>query len=223
MLLTKATVLTWSLFSALSSARPYTPLSVTDDASSLIEGQSWPHQWFSYELDDSEDFDLPTFEAVEDVNAPTTTRPTPTNGTLVTRTNVKACQNTLAHGFSCSSISVAAMIAAQLAAQIYTASRQHDCGTHSGTIDGWHYEYHATGRHCDTTAEQKTIEGAIYKYLKSVEHGTVCGTQCIKLTHGGTWEGYLKFGRAGDFDRSAYCGPNLEFSNCGSGGKNDVP
>ncbi|KAE8358113.1 hypothetical protein BDV27DRAFT_163890 [Aspergillus caelatus] len=223
MLLTKATILTLSLFSGLSSAQPSTPPSDTDSPSPLIDGQSWPHRWFSYNLDDSENFDLATFDTANDADIPTTNIPTPTNGTLVTRTNVKACENSIAHRFSCSSISIAAMFAAQLAGQIYTASRQHDCGTHSGTIDGWRWEYHATGRHCDTTAQQKTIEGAIYKYLKEVERNKVCGTMCVELTHGGTWKGYLKFGKAENFEASAYCGGKLGFSNCASGGKNDAP
>ncbi|TQB67561.1 hypothetical protein MPDQ_005256 [Monascus purpureus] len=90
----------------------------------------------------------------------------------------------------------------------------------TGTIDGWSYEYYATGRNCDTTSQQETIHGALYHYLTTVDNDKVCGTQCLSLDHGGTYEGYLKLGKEAYFDSSVYCGPLLSFVNCASGGVN---
>ncbi|KAF9774441.1 hypothetical protein IL306_007518 [Fusarium sp. DS 682] len=79
---------------------------------------------------------------------------------------------------------------------------------------------YSTGRHCNTTAEQETIAGAIKWHVKN--HGSkIDGTQCLKLTHGGTWSGYLAMGPACNFDRSAYCGPGVSFEHCDSGGKGE--
>ncbi|RAL15174.1 uncharacterized protein BO97DRAFT_421965 [Aspergillus homomorphus CBS 101889] len=108
---------------------------------------------------------------------------------------------------------------AAIAAAIWSWSHLKDCSHHSGIVDGWQYEYYTTGRNCDTTAQQKTIQGAIYQYLNKIEGNTVCGTECLTLNHGGTY-GYLKFGKQGVFNSSAYCGPTLHFERCASGGVN---
>lgn len=79
----------------------------------------------------------------------------------------------------------------------------------------------STGRHCDTTAEQETIAGAIEHHIKNNGH-KICGTQCLELTHGGTWHGYLLIGPASNFDHKAYCGPKVSFKHCDSGGKGDM-
>jgi hypothetical protein len=96
----------------------------------------------------------------------------------------------------------------------------HNCGTVRGSFNDIQYEYYGSGRNCDTTALQKTIAGAIYHYLAVVEGNKVCGTQCLRLDHGGTWNGYIKFGKDSVFDANAYCGAGLAFSACASGGVN---
>ncbi|KAF4418917.1 hypothetical protein FACUT_11638 [Fusarium acutatum] len=79
----------------------------------------------------------------------------------------------------------------------------------------------SNGRHCDTTAEQETIAGAIERHIKRHGH-KICGTECLNLTHGGTWYGYLLIGPADKFDHSAECGPEISFKHCDSGGKGDL-
>ncbi|OJJ94818.1 hypothetical protein ASPACDRAFT_48512 [Aspergillus aculeatus ATCC 16872] len=83
------------------------------------------------------------------------------------------------------------------------------CATIAASIDGWSYEYYATGRNCDTTAQQETIHGALYHYLTTVDNDKVCGTQCLSLDHGGTYEGYLKLGKVAYFDPTSNGGEFL--------------
>lgn len=92
----------------------------------------------------------------------------------------------------------------------------------SGTYQGLKWTYHSTGRNYDTTAQHKTISGATKKYLTNVEHNNVCGTQCLCLDHGGTWDGWLKLGPIKGFNDNAYCGPRVSFERCLSGGNNDI-
>ena len=76
-----------------------------------------------------------------------------------------------------------------LGAAIKSLSDQHSCRYMTGTFDNVKWSFHATGQHCDTTAQEKTIAGAIAKYIRNAEHGKICGTQCLRLNHGGTWDG----------------------------------
>ncbi|PYI18141.1 hypothetical protein BO86DRAFT_410167 [Aspergillus japonicus CBS 114.51] len=214
MLLIKASILTLSLFSGLSSAQPSTPPS-DGDGLQLIDGQRLPDFWYAYDLDDAEASALPSLEAAY----MQTTNTTPNN--LAVREPVQVCESSLSRMSQCATIAgFAFTTTASIAAAIWAWSHQKDCSYHSGTIEGWQYEFHATGRNCDTTAQQKTIQGAIYHYLTAIEGNTVCGTQCLSLKHGGSYAGYLKIGKVGVFDSAAYCGPTLHFENCASGGVN---
>jgi hypothetical protein len=103
---------------------------------------------------------------------------------------------------------------------IYDASQGNSCGTFTGTVDGFRYRYRATGNNCDTTAQRKTIDGAIKRHLDAA-NDQVCGTECWDMSHGGTWDGYLAIGQASVFDDSVYCGPSLSFSKCTNGGGKD--
>ncbi|KAM5522391.1 hypothetical protein FOXYSP1_16282 [Fusarium oxysporum f. sp. phaseoli] len=109
-------------------------------------------------------------------------------------------------------------------AAIKHASNVKTCSTltgHAGPNSNLFYRYRSTGRHCDTTAEQETIAGAIEHHIKNHGH-KICGTQCLELIHGGTWHGYLLIGPASKFDHKAYCGPEVSFKHCDSGGKGDI-
>ncbi|KAG5771170.1 hypothetical protein H9Q72_002163 [Fusarium xylarioides] len=112
----------------------------------------------------------------------------------------------------------------QISAAIKHASNVKTCSTftgHAGPNGNVFYRYRSTGRHCDTTAEQETIAGAIEHHINNHGH-KICGTQCLELTHGGTWHGYLLIGPASNFDHKAYCGPKVSFKHCDSGGKGDM-
>ncbi|KAJ7854106.1 hypothetical protein B0H14DRAFT_2210257, partial [Mycena olivaceomarginata] len=66
----------------------------------------------------------------------------------------------------------------------------HDCTVHSGTIDGVQLRFYAAGGKCGTTAQENTIRGAIDAFLKE-NVGGACHAMCLRMTHGGTWKGYL--------------------------------
>ncbi|KAF4211816.1 hypothetical protein CNMCM5878_002017 [Aspergillus fumigatiaffinis] len=100
-------------------------------------------------------------------------------------------------------------------------SDQHSCRHMTGAFDNVKWSFYATGQHCDTTAQESTIQGAIAEYIRNAENGTICGTQCLRLDHGGTWNGWLKLGSVSSFNEDAYCGVGLPLDKCISGG-NDV-
>lgn len=116
---------------------------------------------------------------------------------------------------------VTAQVAIGIASLVKSDSNAHDCTEHSGSIDGVVWQVHATGKNCDTTAELKTIQGAVTKYLKK-QHLDVCGVHCLKLSHGGTYNGYVILAKAGTHLNNYYCGKYNSFGNCVSGGKNDT-
>ncbi|KAI1071037.1 hypothetical protein LB507_011493 [Fusarium sp. FIESC RH6] len=135
------------------------------------------------------------------------------------------CEKILAASASC--VVVGGFIrsaAIQFSSVVKHASNVQTCSTftgYAGPDREIFYRYRSTGRHCDTTAEQETIAGAIEHHIK--KHGSkLCGTECLDLSHGGTWNGYLAIGPAKSFDHKAYCGPELNFGSCDSGGKGDL-
>ncbi|KAE8155251.1 hypothetical protein BDV25DRAFT_134998 [Aspergillus avenaceus] len=151
-----------------------------------------------------------------------TTNNTDTNVELVARTPIKACAYISATA-ACFAISKDLYhFAKTLGGGIKALSDQHNCAHSTGTIDNIRYDYYASGRNCDTTAQINTIAGAIYKYIDKIEHGNICGTQCVRLDHGGTWKGWLRMGHASSYNDKAYCGPGLNFDSCISGGNNDI-
>ncbi|KAF7114217.1 hypothetical protein CNMCM5793_007795 [Aspergillus hiratsukae] len=70
---------------------------------------------------------------------------------------------------------------------------RHSCRNMTGTFDHVKWSFYATGQHCNTTAQEDVIQGAVAKYIRNAENGTICGTQCLRLDHGGTWNGWLKY------------------------------
>lgn len=142
---------------------------------------------------------------------------------LVERTPVRVCERILAATGSCVVVAnFAVAVAKSLASTIKELSDQGSCNTMRGTYESLSWVYHSSGRNCDTTAQQATIAGAIKKYLDDVNGNKLCGTECLRMDHGGTWDGWLKLGPTANFKSNAYCGPSLTFSSCLSGGNNDI-
>ncbi|KAG6989874.1 hypothetical protein G7Y79_00062g093520 [Physcia stellaris] len=73
---------------------------------------------------------------------------------------------------------------------IKKASDDHSCAIISGNIGGVNYQYQASGRNCDTTSEQKTVNAAVQKAIKYMNGHAY--QACFKFTHGGTWTGKLQ-------------------------------
>lgn len=78
---------------------------------------------------------------------------------------------------------------------------------------------------CHTSATRATVEGAIDHYIDKKLPDSVCGVQCMKLTHGGDWEGYVVFG-AGPYDWEKWldmCALVSKLGQCEKGGKKYIP
>ncbi|KAI0840133.1 hypothetical protein F5Y06DRAFT_294803 [Hypoxylon sp. FL0890] len=141
---------------------------------------------------------------------------------LEKRRNVDYCWKSVHGAIGCTSLLLGgAGLGATIASFVKGGSNAHDCSSHVAALDGVTFTFRAEGRHCDTTAEQKTIQGAIQKFIDGI-HNTLCGVDCIKLTHGGTWTGYVTIAADGIDPSHYYCGKSDVWSTCGSGGKNDA-
>ncbi|CAI7636234.1 hypothetical protein N7533_013687 [Penicillium manginii] len=127
---------------------------------------------------------------------------------LVERTPVRVCERILAATASCVVITnFAIAMAKSLASTIKELSDQGSCDTMRGTYQSMSWA---------------TIAGAVKKYLDDTNGNKLCGTECLRMDHGGTWDGWLKIGPTANFKSNAYCGPSLSFSSCLSGGNNDI-
>ncbi|KAH7251039.1 hypothetical protein BKA59DRAFT_523973 [Fusarium tricinctum] len=136
---------------------------------------------------------------------------------LEKRRNVNVCRfiNTVA---SCTVIAANGFsLVKTIVNQIRNAANHKSCGEFTGTAA----KGKSAGGDCDTTAEEKTIAGALEDHLKQFGD-PLCENQYLNLTHSGTWNGYLLIGPADGFDSKVYCGTKLNFDHCTSGGKNDL-
>ncbi|MCJ1271286.1 hypothetical protein MMC22_011186 [Lobaria immixta] len=141
---------------------------------------------------------------------------------LEKRLNVNICSVDAAHTGVCVAVgAVTAQIAFGIAGLMKSDSNANDCTAHTGSVDGVTWKVYATGRNCDTTAQLETIQGAVTKYLEEQDKN-VCGVHCLKLSHGGTYVGYLTIAPAGENLDRYYCGEYQSFGDCVSGGKNDT-
>lgn len=141
---------------------------------------------------------------------------------LEKRTAINVCVKDLTNLAQCVAIgSAVSGVAIAIAALIKTDSNNNDCSVHKGSYDNINYQVSATGNNCDTTAQQSTISGAINNFISTVDTNNICGVQCLQLTHGGTWSGYVLIG-ASSYDLNSYsCDLAGTFGNCASGGDNN--
>ncbi|KAF4279737.1 hypothetical protein CNMCM8057_002603 [Aspergillus fumigatus] len=120
---------------------------------------------------------------------------------IAERTPITVCERTVIAVGGCVGIaSYVVTFARSIATTIKDLSNGGNCNAMHGTFEGLKWTYYSTGRNCDTTAQHDTIAGAIKKYLNNVEHNDICGTQCLRMDHGGTWDGWLKLAPVGSFN-----------------------
>ncbi|KAF7958093.1 hypothetical protein EAE96_003660 [Botrytis aclada] len=177
--------------------------SLAIDGPSTINGQPMPDRWIRYDL--------------------TYVNTTITDISLTPRTDVRVCERILSGANQCLGlINLVIVLSKTLGSAIKSISDAGSCGKSYGSLDGVSWVYYATGSNCDTTAEAATIQGAIKQHLATTDGNSLCATECLDLTHSGTWSGFLLIGPTNGFDSSMYCGPSLSFGSCSSGGKNDI-
>jgi hypothetical protein len=124
------------------------------------------------------------------------------NGTgIMARKQIKACEsNEHVNGPVAADQRNKADFAEAMASIIFQRSRRNNCAITQGTLDEISFRYSSTGNNCDTTAQQDTIQGALKKALALPGKDSIWPTMCLRLTHGGTWTGYLALGSAAVFD-----------------------
>lgn len=131
---------------------------------------------------------------------------------LVARKQVTVCE---ADNFTSRPVSIGLRnksdFVQSLASIIYRRVQRHDCTQTRGTIDDISYQYHTVGRHCDTTAQQIMIEGALKKAMNLPGRTAIWPTMCLRLKHGGTWEGFRAVGEASMFNQGVLCDGSLNF------------
>jgi hypothetical protein len=58
-------------------------------------------------------------------------------------------------------------------------------------------------------SEIGTIEGALHHNFKRLDEDEIPTSACTKFDEGGSWEGYVLYGRLGEVDLTSYCGPEI--------------
>jgi hypothetical protein len=115
-----------------------------------------------------------------------------TSATIEKRTDINDCIKEV-ESTDCFHISSnIRTIGSTIATVAYGNSNALDCSVHTGSVDGVQWRYYATGpgNECDTSAELRTIRGAIDAFLQDSVDGE-CKQVCLQMTHGGTWTGFL--------------------------------
>ncbi|KAI5961835.1 uncharacterized protein KGF55_003806 [Candida pseudojiufengensis] len=92
--------------------------------------------------------------------------------------------------------------------QLMTAKQ---CSEIHGQMGGVYYRYWSIGGDCGSTAEQKTIAGAIMAAVHKNDGDWLCNIYCITMTHGGTWQGTLLIGPSSD---AMYADCGGQFKGC---------
>lgn len=191
-----------SLLSSLALVSPFTAAFPLTDASTSTAQLLAPHT--------SHMIDLESYE---------------TNGTMAVtkRTDVKVCTSLdpANVGACVAVVGTVSAIAIGIAGLLKSDSNSNDCGTHTGSLDGVNYSVYATGNNCDTTAQLGTISGALNNFIATVDENTICGVQCLKLTHGGTWSAYVLLGQSSYNLNNYSCDLAGTFGSCASGGEAD--
>ncbi|MCJ1465439.1 hypothetical protein MMC07_004057 [Pseudocyphellaria aurata] len=104
---------------------------------------------------------------------------------------------------------VIAQVGLGIAGLVKSDSNVNDCTARSGSIDDVTWKTYATGSNCGTTAQLNTIQSAITEYLEQQDRH-ICGVHCLKLSHGGTYNGYVTLAPAGIPLDNYYCGEYKE-------------
>lgn len=131
---------------------------------------------------------------------------------LQKRMDVQACATWVTGAVACANIIWDGMENIwDIAFKIKQLANSKQCSEIHGQQGGMYYRYWASGGDCGTTAEQKTIAGAIDAVLRKLEGEWDCNIYCITMTHGGTWKGTLLIG-ANEKAQYASCGG--QFKGC---------
>jgi len=145
------------------------------------------------------------------------------NTALVPRKQIQVCGktiNTPSYDRCLATTSFIGTVALGIAQLVGTKSDKNDCQPEEYHNDKYQYAVRSKGV-CQTKASLETIQGAIDRYVDKELDDSICAVQCMKLTRGGDWEGYVVFG-AGEYDWEMWldrCATVGKLGQCQSGGK----
>ncbi|KAK6000394.1 hypothetical protein QM012_003640 [Aureobasidium pullulans] len=80
----------------------------------------------------------------------------------------------------------------------------------SGSFEQIAYVYYAAGPDCATMSEIGFIKVALRQKLGKLDTRSIKEAVCVRFDEGGPWSGWLLYGRLGEMEPAAYCGPTLE-------------
>ncbi|KAK6454131.1 uncharacterized protein RJT20DRAFT_130159 [Scheffersomyces xylosifermentans] len=152
-----------------------------------------------------------------------------TNPMLAKRFDLRICTHSANNAGVClAGMAFAYQVLKDIANGIKSLSNQNNCRSDFATIhvynniDVYWQAGEITGA-CDTTALTSTIEGSLDEHVGKTNGKKICAFQCLKLTHGGKWTFYLKFGTDRYLVKYTDCSSRSgEYINCTSGGENSV-
>ena len=55
-----------------------------------------------------------------------------------------------------------------------------------------------------------TIKDELHQTFQKLDVDDIPSSECIKFDEGGSWEGWLLYGRLGEANLTQYCGPRVE-------------
>ncbi|KAL4797681.1 hypothetical protein BDV19DRAFT_358490 [Aspergillus venezuelensis] len=143
----------------------------------------------------------------------------PNTPTLLRRGTIEAYAKTWRGDFQCDNpFGVIKPLALKIATVIKGRSDGHACGSISWFSDGYQLQYYATGPNCYTAASKEDIAGAIHRLFSKKG---ICRSECIRLNHGGPWNGYLKMTPKKHFSDAPFCTTDMDFPRCFSGSRDD--
>jgi len=60
-------------------------------------------------------------------------------------------------------------------------------------------------------SQADSIKDALHRAFQRLDVEDIPSSDCIKFDEGGSWEGWLLYGRSGEVKLTQYCGPRVEF------------
>lgn len=143
------------------------------------------------------------------------------------RSDIRACSLSVTHAGVCiAGGAFGSQVVKDIVSGIKSLSDKNNCNSdlaviqvHRDTNVYWKAD-EITGS-CHTTALAKTIEGALDENIGKKHGKKICDFQCFRLTHGGKWTAYVKFGTDRYLVEHTDCSTvSGEYKECTSGGVN---
>lgn len=88
-----------------------------------------------------------------------------------------------------------------------------------GSYENIAYRYYAHSKNCATMSQVGSIKDALHQAFQQLDADEIPSSDCIRFDEGGSWEGWVLYGRSGEVKLTQYCGPRIEFGKGESHGE----